>query len=171
MRGAGECILRPCAVVYCRVPMEKTMIIRDARATDAVRLAALAVQLGYPATAAEVEARLGKYEGNDDERVIVAELSGEVAGWTSAALVDHFYTPRCVEISGLVVESAMRGRGIGAALLDEARRWSVSKGVNQLRLRANIARQDAHRFYTRYGFSKTKTQFVFELKLGKEDSR
>lgn len=117
------------------------MIIRDARTPDAARLAVLAAQLGYPATALEVEARLKKYEGKGDERVIVAEISGEVVGWTSAALID------------------------------EVRRWSAAKGVDCLRLRANVMREDAHRFYARYGFLKTKTQYVFELKLDKEGSR
>jgi GNAT superfamily N-acetyltransferase len=148
-----------------------TMTIRDARISDAGRLAVLAAQLGYPVTAAEVGTRLKKYMGNGDERVIVAELSGDVVGWTSAALIDHFYSPRSIEISGLVVDSSMRGKGIGGALLDEVRRWSVSKGVSQLRLRANVIRQDAHRFYSRYGFEKTKTQYVFEMQLDKEGAQ
>ena len=136
--------------------------IRDARPGDEAALARLADQLGYPAQAETVAARIVKYFGNPEERVIVAELDGGVIAWTSVALVDHFYTPRCVEISGLVVDAGLRGRGIGAALLAEAKRWAAGLGVATVRLRANVIRAEAHRFYERQGFARVKQQIVFE---------
>ena len=136
--------------------------IRDARPGDEAALARLADQLGYPAQAETVAARIVKYFGNPEERVIVAELDGGVIAWTSVALVDHFYTPRCVEISGLVVDAGLRGRGIGAALLAEAKRWAAELGVATVRLRANVIRAEAHRFYERQGFARVKQQIVFE---------
>lgn len=142
--------------------MIEGLIIRDARPGDEAALANLAAQLGYPSRAETVAARIVKYFGNAEERVIVGELDGRVAAWTSAALVDHFYTPRCVEISGLVVDASLRGRGIGAALLDEVKRWAAELGVATVRLRANVVRAEAHRFYERQGFARAKQQIVFE---------
>jgi ribosomal protein S18 acetylase RimI-like enzyme len=136
--------------------------IRDARPGDEAALARLAEQLGYPTSAETVAARIVKYFGNAEERVIVAELDGVVIAWTSAALVDHFYTPRCVEISGLVVDAGLRGRGIGAALLGGVKRWAAELGVATVRLRANVIRAEAHRFYERQGFARVKQQIVFE---------
>ena len=136
--------------------------IRDARPGDEAALARLAGQLGYPTSAEAVAARIVKYFGNAEERVIVAELDGDVIAWTSAALVDHFYTPPCVEISGLVVDAGLRGRGIGAALLGGVKRWAAELGVATVRLRANVIRAEAHRFYERQGFARVKQQIVFE---------
>jgi GNAT superfamily N-acetyltransferase len=136
--------------------------IRDARPGDEAALAGLAAQLGYATTAETVAERIVKYYGNPEERVIVAELGGGVVAWTSASLVDHFYTPRCVEISGLVVDASLRGQGIGAALLGEVKRWAAELGVPNVRLRANVIRTEAHRFYERQGFARVKQQIVFE---------
>lgn len=144
----------------------ETLIVRDARAGDEAALATLAAQLGYPTSAETVAARIVKYFGNPQERVIVAELDGAVIAWTSAALVDHFYTPRCVEISGLVVDSDLRGRGVGAALLGEVKRWAAELGAATVRLRANVVRVEAHRFYERRGFARVKQQIVFEAAAG-----
>ena len=135
---------------------------RNAEVGDAERLAELAGQLGYTTTREEVGHRIARYAGLGDERVIVAVHGGRVVGWTSAAVVDHFYLPRYVEISGLVVDASMRGRGIGALLVAEVERWAAGKKVGIVRLRANVVRTDAHRFYERHGFSRTKTQFSFE---------
>jgi GNAT superfamily N-acetyltransferase len=140
--------------------------IRDAKTEDACRLAELSAQLGYPTTAQEVGARLAKYEGSADERVIVAVDGSLVVGWTSAAVVDHFYIPRYVEISGLVVDADARGRGVGALLIAEVERWAAEKKLDLVRLRANVVRSDAHRFYERQGFLRTKTQYTFEKAVG-----
>lgn len=136
--------------------------IRDASFGDAERLSDLAGQLGYPVQTEEVVRRLAKYDNNPNERVIVAIKDGEVIGWTSTGIVDHFYTPVFVEISGLVVDSSARGEGAGKQLLDEVKHWALSKGFTCVRLRANVIRKDAHRFYEREGFKRRKEQIMFE---------
>jgi len=143
----------------------KPLIIRDAIDADAAALADLAAQLGYPASIDSVQAGLRRYAGNPEERVIVAELSGQVVGWTSVGVIDHFYTPVYVEISGFVVDTKHRSAGIGAALMGEVKKWTKAKQLGIVRLRANVIREDAHRFYGREGFLKVKEQFVFEARL------
>ena len=144
--------------------MTDIISIRDAVEQDADSLAALAAQLGYPSSGAEVGRRMVRYAGNPGERIIVAEEGGRVVGWTSVAVVDHFYTALYVEISGLVVDADHRSRGIGSLLLDEVKRWAKEKAVPLIRLRANVLRKEAHRFYEREGFSRVKEQVVFETK-------
>ncbi|HEY9055256.1 MAG TPA: GNAT family N-acetyltransferase [Rectinemataceae bacterium] len=143
--------------------------IREAKIGDSGELARLATQLGYPNSADEVASRMGRYGGQAEAVVFVAEEGTEqetrLLGWTSAEIVDHFYTPRCVEISGLIVDEAARGGGLGAMLLASAEAWARGKGVSILRLRANVVRTRAHRFYLREGFEIKKTQHVFEKRL------
>lgn len=146
--------------------MNDTLImIRDASIEDAERLSDLACQLGYPIESGEAARRLAKYKDNPDERVIVAVQDGMVVGWTSAGIVDHFYTPLYMEISGLVVDAQYRGSGIGKSLVDEVKRWTAHKGIKALRLRANVIRKDAHRFYEREGFKRRKEQIMFEWSI------
>jgi len=146
--------------------LKEAIIVRNATPRDAISLAGLAAQLGYPTSDQKIEKRMTKYSDNPDERVIVAELAGEVVGWTSVAVVDHFYTDIYVEISGLVIDEKHRSKGIGSLLLGEVRRWAGEKGVATVRLRANILRKDAHRFYEREGFTRVKEQIMFEAKVG-----
>ncbi len=141
------------------------LIIRSARLEDSAALATLSEQLGYPANAAEVKTRLPRYIGAPERRVIVAELDGKVIGWTSIEIVDHFYIEKFAEISGFVVDAAHRSRGVGHALMAEAERWTSEMGLPGLRLKTNVVRVDAHRFYEGMGFERTKTQYTYVKKL------
>lgn len=137
---------------------------------DAGPIAGLSAQLGYPSSTESIARGIRRYIGNHDERIIVAELDGAVVGWTSVALVDHFYSPLCAEISGLIVDEKCRGAGIGALLIDAAKAWAKERGLGTLRLRANALRKDAHRFYLREGFIKSKEQYVFDMSLDDQAS-
>ena len=57
---------------------------------------------------------------------------------------------------------------IGAALLEEveAWAWARARGCAALRVRSNVVRERAHRFYRRAGFETIKTQHVFEKRIG-----
>jgi hypothetical protein len=54
--------------------MTKSLNIRKAKRTDAVVLAALSGELGYPATTAEMESRFDKLFSKSDNIIYVAEL-------------------------------------------------------------------------------------------------
>jgi GNAT superfamily N-acetyltransferase len=142
-----------------------TLVIRSARLDDSPALAMLSAQLGYPTTAEVVQARLPRYLEAKERRVIVAELDGQVVGWTSIEIVDHFYLEKFAEISGFVVEATHRGRGIGHALMAEAERWTSAQGLSILRLKTNVVRTEAHRFYENLGFLRTKTQYTYVKQL------
>jgi GNAT superfamily N-acetyltransferase len=154
--------------------MKKRISIDRARVSDAPELARLAGQLGYPVSPEDVAAAIARMGEEADEAIIVARDSpdsdpsgreGPVVGWTSVSVVRHFYTPTVAEISGFVVDEALRGSGIGTLMMAEAERWAGEAGCPSIRLRANAVRLDAHRFYQRLGFSRTKQQFVFVKKL------
>jgi GNAT superfamily N-acetyltransferase len=65
-------------------------------------------------------------------------------------------------IGGLVVREDMRGQGVGRRLCVEVEEWARSKSVALVRVRSQIKREDAHRFYLRDGYRKVKTSLVFE---------
>lgn len=143
-----------------------TARIRPARAADREELARLSTELGYPMSPDEAEKRLGEIVSHSDHALLVAESGGRAAGWIQVSLTRIFESSRQAEIAGLVVDETMRGRGIGRLLVDEAARWARDNGCGALRVRTNVIREDAQRFYRREGFADVKTQRVLEKKLG-----
>jgi GNAT superfamily N-acetyltransferase len=139
------------------------MITREATASDAAALAALSTQLGYPAQPDEAAERLSAI--GPAGTVLVAEENGAVLGWIHVCGVRFFQSPPFAEIGGLVVDEAMRGKGVGKLLLQAAVRWAAEQGYGKLRVRSNVVREDAHRFYEREGFQRVKTQAVFDRRL------
>jgi GNAT superfamily N-acetyltransferase len=144
------------------------MNIREATPSDAAALAALSIQLGYPSTSEEMVARLDMLGGRSGNGVLVAEDpedAGEVVGWLHVSGMYFLESPAFAEVLGLIVDEAHRGRGIGKQLLDGAARWAADHGFDRLRVRSNVIREDAHRFYEREGFHRVKTQVVLDRRL------
>lgn len=140
--------------------------IREAVLGDCAELARLAGELGYPCDEGAVRLRIGSYLEGGGKAVIVAESGGGLAGWTSVEVVEHFYLDRFAEISGFVVDERMRGRGVGAALMAEVEAWARARGVELLRLKTNVTREGAHRFYEALGFDRVKEQYTYAKRLG-----
>lgn len=140
-------------------------VIRDARVSDAASLARLATQLGYPTTEAEAGRRAAAVLGRPDHRVLVAEDGGEMVGWIHVAPSVTLESDPSAEIAGLVVDGRSRGRGVGARLVAEAEAWAVTQGYGLMRVRSNVKRNRARRFYERAGFTVTKRQRNFEKRL------
>jgi GNAT superfamily N-acetyltransferase len=136
-------------------------MIREARAADAEALAALSDQLGYPAAAGEVRERLAALALRGDGRVLVAEAKGRVIGWVHVFGAHLLETAPFAEIGGLVVGEGHRGGGVGGRLLAAAEEWAAGAGYAVVRVRSNVVRERAHRFYERLGYRSTKRQAVF----------
>ena len=91
----------------------------------------------------------------------MAELDGRIAGWLHAAIEEYLETGAFVVIAGLVVDRDCRGRGIGAALMNDAEGWARSRGLAIVRLHSSVGRTAAHRFYQRLGYRIIKSQHAF----------
>jgi ribosomal protein S18 acetylase RimI-like enzyme len=61
-------------------------------------------------------------------------------------------------IHDVVVDESARGRGAGAALVDEALRLAEAAGVASVHLTARAHREAAHRMYRRLGFVEHPSQ-------------
>jgi GNAT superfamily N-acetyltransferase len=142
--------------------------IRPARASDAGAIARLCGELGYPATAVDIEVRRGAIEQSAEHVLLVAEVDADVVGWLHAGVSHAIEHERCVEIRGLVVDERARGQSIGAALVTAAERWTRMLGIAQVRVRSRDTRERAHRFYEREGYTAVKTSKVFEKHLEAE---
>lgn len=140
-------------------------VIRTAATDDAQALEQLIDQLGYEVTAAEIAGRLAEME-REGCLVLVAELAGQVVGCLSTSVMRVLHRPAPVgRISMMVVDEAVRGRGIGAELVHAAERALEERGCYMVEVTSHVRRADAHRFYERLGYEKTSVRLARELDL------
>jgi GNAT superfamily N-acetyltransferase len=142
--------------------------VRTRRGTvrDAPRIAVLCQQLGYPASPDEIQRRLSQIAGEEQHALYVAEeAGGTVLGWIHGYVCHLVEVEPHVEIGGLVVEENHRGRGIGRLLLEEVEQWAETSGCSTMRLRSNVVRKDAHRFYVNLDYEIVMRQLAFRKVL------
>lgn len=137
--------------------------VRPAQASDVTMLAELSRQLGYPVAVEEMASRLRRVrEGAIGEVfVAVAGYDSPILGWTHVVPRLHLEEAPFAELAGLVVADSARSLGIGAALLAAAETWARAAGFAMMRVRSNVLRDRAHRFYERAGYQRIKAQAVF----------
>ncbi|WP_152360236.1 GNAT family N-acetyltransferase [Microlunatus speluncae] len=131
-----------------------TIMIRDAVATDAARVAELLTQLGAPGVdAAEAGRRLGRGE----ERVLVAVgPDGVVTGLVAAkADLPFGHAAPMLRISALICDAERRREGAAQALIISAKQLARRLGCTGIELTCGLApeRAAAHRFYPEQGFA------------------
>ncbi len=144
------------------------MTIRPTIPSDAIEIARLTTELGYPADPAAITGRLARIAGQPDHLMIVAIVSGKVVGWLQAQASTVLESGFRVEITGLVVDSAHRGRGVGRSLVQPAEQWAAALGAETVVVRSNLKRTESHRFYPALGYERSKTQAVYRKRLAKE---
>jgi len=139
--------------------------IRLARLSDAMQLAELAGELGYPTTAKEIRQRLGRLKPATMHAVFVADVAGKLIGWTHVSRNYLLESPVRAEVNGLIVSSAARSQGAGRLLLRAAEEWARKQKCTGVNLRSNVIRDRAHAFYLREGYEHYKTQKAFRKPL------
>lgn len=101
---------------------------------------------------------------SEDSAVLVAELEGRLVGVCTAYLdLDSVrFGVRCW-VEDLAVDAATRSQGVGAALLEDARRWARTAGATHLELDTAEFRTDAQRFYERERPSWRSISYAWKL--------
>jgi GNAT superfamily N-acetyltransferase len=144
---------------------EPVITIRAMEAGDVPEISRLCDALGYPATSDAVARRSSILTCSTGDVLFVAIDRGVVVGWAHAFLSVLLETDPFVEIGGIVVAEAARRRGVGRLLMSAAERWAVSRGCVEVRLRSNVVREGAHRFYELLGYQRLKTQYTFTKRV------
>ncbi|MDX1644540.1 MAG: GNAT family N-acetyltransferase [Thermoanaerobaculia bacterium] len=140
------------------------MTIEPARAEHAAAMAELWERLGYATSAGDLERRLSGFDtALHLTRVAVSE--GDVVGFVHVFRSDRLDEEPFAELGGVIVAEAFRDRGVGRRLMRSAERWAQRSGCALLRVRSRADRGEAHRFYERVGYRRTKRQQVLEKEL------
>lgn len=140
--------------------------IRKARLGDAERIAQLSGELGYPASAKQIAARLRQLTPASKHAVFVAESTDTgLIGWLHVSTSQLLESDIRAELNGLIVGEGQRSAGAGAKLLQAAEEWARSRGCKGMNVRSNVIRQRAHKFYEVHGYQHYKTQKAFRKPL------
>lgn len=146
--------------------MDPAVELRSARGEDAHEIARLSLQLGYPATADALAPRLAALiTASRDNAIVVLTIDGRVAGWIHVLHARRIEVPPFAEIAALVVDAEHRNARLGERLVEAAVDWARAAGLDTLRVRSNVLRADAHRFYQRLDFVPEKNQAVLTRHL------
>jgi GNAT superfamily N-acetyltransferase len=147
------------------------LTVRSMRAADAVRIAALSTQLGYPLSTHAMARRIRVSARRKDHRLFLAELNGVIVGWLEIFRPLSVLNAGKAEIGALVVDDNARRLGVGSALMKAGHEWAQRMKCPFIYLRSNVVRKEAHAFYRRTGYSVYKTQYVFRKLLPRTKNR
>lgn len=138
-------------------------LIRKVRRADAAAVAELLGELGYPCSAEDAGRRLARL-GRRNDAVFAAVDGRRVVGIVAIHLSYMLHTDsRWCRVTALVVAESHRRRGVGDALLRHAEECAVAGGAWGVELTCNERRKEAHRFYTRRGYSERRKRFFKSL--------
>ena len=136
--------------------MSSSAEIRFANAADASTIADLLDQLGYPATAEQVGARLGRLEQFRDAIALVAEIDGQVVGLVTGHVLPSIHVSGLVAwLTTLVVSDDHHNAGIGRRLAAAVEDWARGHGAARISVTSGKHRDGAHAFYERIGYERS----------------
>lgn len=139
-------------------------LIREATVADAPVIATLPEALGYPGTKDFIHDKILQLTCHPDEHLLVCAEEQTVIGFISL----HFIPQLALRgdfcrISYFCVDSQQRGKGTGKLLKKYAARLAKEKGCDRLEVHCHSRRTDAHRFYSRQGYTESQKYFVKTL--------
>jgi ribosomal protein S18 acetylase RimI-like enzyme len=137
--------------------------IRDAKASDAPRLAELIHYLGHEIDEKSVRRNL-KALMKSGETPLVASLDKKVVGMCGIGRRVVIHRPAPLgRITALVVAKEAQDLGIGRMLVEAAERWMREKGCKLVEVTSNDRRTAAHAFYRHLGYERTSMRFAKKL--------
>jgi GNAT superfamily N-acetyltransferase len=138
------------------------VVVRQAEAADSQDVVRLLLQLGYDRSAPAVEHDVRTGAAG---LVYVAVAGERVIGLLAMSVHRQFHWGGLVaSVEALVVDQAIRSRGVGALLLDTGIARAQHEDCILIELHSNRRRRRAHQFYQRHGFDLTSAYFVRHLR-------
>jgi GNAT superfamily N-acetyltransferase len=137
--------------------------LRDAKPSDAARIAELVHELGHEVTEKHVRKNLSALK-KIGETPIVATLDKKVVGFIGVHRMVTVHRPAPVgRIPVLVVTKEARGLSLGRMLVEAAEQWCRKKGCQLIEVTSNDRRAEAHAFYRHLGYERTSIRFFKKL--------
>ncbi|CAH2717620.1 hypothetical protein BACCIP111895_04836 [Neobacillus rhizosphaerae] len=137
------------------------MGIRKAKVEDWKALSELLNQLGYPDTETFVKEKIEKLLIHPDEELLIYEEDEKVIAFISL----HFIPQLAVKgdfarISYFAVNTTIRSKGIGRKIEEYCTDLAKKRNCDRIEVHCHSRRVDAHRFYTRQGFTESPKYYM-----------
>lgn len=118
-------------------------------------------QLDYPDTETFIKEKIVKLLIHPDEELLVYEDDGRVIAFISM----HFIPQLAVKgdfarISYFTVDKTIRNKGIGRMIEDFCTDLAKKRNCDRIEVHCHSRRLDAHRFYSRQGFTESPKYFM-----------
>ncbi len=135
--------------------------IRQADDSDTNALALLVAERGfdYPTEISLVRERLNDLIRAGD-RILVAVYDSKPIGMALLHRTHFLHRSPDGRIVSLVISEIYRGRGVGARLIEAAESVFRNWGCGRVEVTSGAAREAAHRFYIRAGYSEQPKRFI-----------
>jgi GNAT superfamily N-acetyltransferase len=135
------------------------MRFRDASRADVPAIVAMLADdsLGQGREGADLAPYLAAFDqiaANPAHQLIVAEDAGRIIATCQLTILSGLSRQgaRRALVEAVRVTADLRGRGIGAALMEECEARARAAGCGMIQLTTDRSRHDAHRFYERLGY-------------------
>jgi GNAT superfamily N-acetyltransferase len=144
-------------------PEPKPPKIREAKPSDAPRVAELIALLEHEIDEKTVQKNLGKLK-KAGELPLVATLDKQVVGLCGVHRMVAVHRPAPVgRITILVVADEAQRHGIGRMLVEAAEQWCRKQGCQIIEVTSNDRRAAAHAFYRHMGYERSSIRFFKKL--------
>lgn len=150
--------------------MDEPLELRRARSADLSAVVRLIVEDQVAASResadlAPYEAAFRLIDADPAQLLLVAVVGGEVVGTLQLTVIPGLARAGALraQIEAVRVRADLRGRRIGAAMVQEAVDEARRRGCALVQLTTDKRRPDAHRFYARLGFTATHEGFKLPL--------
>jgi GNAT superfamily N-acetyltransferase len=92
--------------------------------------------------------------------ILVAVYNSNVIGMALLHRTRFLHRPPDGRIVSLVISETYRSRGVGARLIEAAESVFRNSGCGRVEVTSGAAREAAHRFYVRAGYSEHPKRFI-----------
>jgi GNAT superfamily N-acetyltransferase len=134
--------------------------VRPAEREDAVALARLCEQMGYPSDPADMPARVAQLRDDPGVSALVAVDGDEVVGLITTHVRHTMnHAAPLAQITLLVVDEARRGKGVGRELVSAAEAWARECGCKRIVVTTALQRAGAHAFYESIHYTHTGKRY------------
>ena len=141
-----------------------SVLVREARPTDAPDLGVLLTQLGYTTEARQTTERLDRMTARGHAAAFVAAQGERVVGLATASMLALLTDgPDVAMLTALVVRDGVRRGGVGRALVARVESWARQHGASRIMVTTALRRADAHAFYEKLGWEFTGRRYGKDL--------
>ena len=134
--------------------------IRSATLADCPAIVGFLDALDYPGSEGFIEDKVNQALQHPDACLLVAAEGAAVLGFISLHFIPQLALPGdFCRISYFCVDASARSKGIGALLEARAVELARQRGCDRLEVHCQARRSEAHRFYTRQGYTESPKYF------------